>query len=111
MYLKPGFFRKTVASTNASERLIDGNLKVAWLRIQSEDDNTEPMYIGDSSVSATNGLELNIPLNAATDTQPAKYLDLGSTVMGAGNISLKDIWVLCGANGEGVLVFYLEWKD
>jgi len=109
MYLKPGFFAKTVADTGTAEQLTVSNLRVPWVRIQPEDDNSTPMYIGNSEVSATNGLELNIDLNDTTDIQSAKYIEFGSTLVGAGNISLKDIWVLCGTNGDGVLVFYLEW--
>jgi len=108
MYLKPRCFRKTVDSTNTAERLTDSNVKAVWVRIQPEDDNATPMYIGDSQVSTSNGLELIIDLLAATDMQGAKYLELGSTMDGAIPISLKDIWVLCGTNGDGVNCMYLE---
>ena len=108
MYLKAGFFRKTVATAGTEERLTTSNLRPVWVRIQPEDDNTKPMYIGDSQVSATNGLEINVDLLAATDMQSAKYIEFGSTRDGAIGISLKDIWVDTGNAGEGVEVFYLE---
>ena len=108
MYLKPGFFIKTVTTAGTAERLTDSKLRPVWVRIQPEDDNTVPMYIGDSQVSATNGLELNIDLNDTTDIQSAKYIEFGSTMPGAIPISLRDIWVDTGNAGEGVEVFYLE---
>lgn len=108
MYLKAGCFVKTVASNTAAERLTTSDLRPVWVRIQPEDDNSTPMYVGDNQVSTSNGLEINIDLLAATDIQSAKYVEFGSTMDGALGISLKDIWVLCGTSTDGVIVFYLE---
>lgn len=110
MYLKPGCFVKTVASTGLAERLTTSDLRPVWVRIQPEDDNTDatPMYIGSSDVSTSNGLELDIAATSTAKLQSAKYVEFGSTVDGALGISLKDIWALCGTNGDGVIVFYLE---
>jgi len=108
MYLKAGFFRKAITAAATAERLTDSNLKPVWVKIQPEDDNTKPMYLGDSQVSATNGLELNIDLLAVTDMQSEKSIEFGSTRDGAIGISLRDIWLDAGSTGEGVLVFYLE---
>lgn len=110
MYLKPGCFVKTVASNTVRERLTISDLRPVWVRIQPEDDNGDatPMYIGDSQVSATNGLELDINLTTTAKRDSATYIEFGSTMDGALPISLKDIWVLSGTSGDGVIVFYLE---
>lgn len=110
MYLKPGCFVKTVTSNTVAERLTNSELQPVWVRIQPEDDNTDatPMYIGGSDVSATNGLELDINATTTAKRDSATYVEFGSTIDGAIGISLKDIWALCGTNGDGVIVFYLE---
>lgn len=108
MYLKPGFLRKTVGTAGDQERLTNSDLRPVWLRIQPEDDNSTPMYIGDSEVSATNGLEFEVPPTGAADPQAVKSIEMGSTLHGALGISLKDIWVDAGTSTDGVLVFYLE---
>ena len=52
--LKPRGFLKTVAATDAPERLTTSNLVVPAALLQAELDNTGYVYIGDSSVSETN---------------------------------------------------------
>lgn len=110
MYLRPGCFVKTVTTAGTAERLTTSDLRPVWVRIQPEDDNTDatPVYIGDSQVSSSNGLELDINLTTTAKRDSAPYVEFGSTMDGAIGISLKDIWVDAGTSTDGVIVFYLE---
>ncbi len=95
--LKNGTFKKTITAAGTRERLTTSNLTVHQVVIQGIKGNTNDMYVGDSSVSATN---------------PGITLDArDSTSFGGGgdtSIPLKEIWLDADTNGEGVNVFYLE---
>ena len=108
MYLKPHCFRHV--NSAAAARLTTSDIKVPWVRIEAEDDNSGVMFIGDSQVSATNAIQLMFPTTGAANIQTQGFLELDAAHYGMADalISLKDIWVLAASSGDGVMVMYLE---
>lgn len=99
MYFKPQCFIKTSAA--AVVRLTTSDIKVPAVMLQAERSNTGVIYIGDSALSSSNyGIDL---ANADSHSFTAQELGLAS-----GYISLKDIWILASATGDGVSVTYME---
>ena len=78
---------KTVASAGTAEQLPD--VECLWATIQAKTGNTNPVFLGDSSVDSTNGYELSA---------------LESIVVPVSNLSL--LWLDVTTNGEGVNIMY-----
>ena len=113
MTLRPLAFNKTVTTAGTAERIYDGNLKVAWLRIQALAANgLDSVFVGDSTVDKTlkNGIDLIItfPDYAAANTAGTyPFLEMGSVNNHANLISLKDIWIDVDVSLDGVTVLAL----
>lgn len=78
---------KTVAAAGTAEQLPD--VECSWATIQAKTGNTNPVFLGSSSVDSTNGYEL-----AA----------LESIVVPVSNLNL--LWLDATTNGEGVNIMY-----
>lgn len=102
--LKPYVFRKAVTTAGTQERLSDSNIKCSYVRIQPEDSNTGVMFVGDSQVSSTLGIELMI--SAAAGVRSATHLELFAVDNDL--ISLKDIWVDAATSADEVQVFCMR---
>lgn len=100
MRLKPKAFRKTITTAGTRERLTTADRSIPAVVIQALTANTGIVYVGDSEVSATNGLELS-----AGDSITLENDDLGNA---DAKISLKDIWLDVSISTDGVVAFYLE---
>ena len=100
MELKPRTFAKTVTTAGTRERLTTSNKAVASVVLQAESSNTGVVYVGDSQVSASNGIALN-----ASNTIAFTNDDLGSS---DAKISMKDIWLDVSVSTDGVMAIYLE---
>lgn len=99
MYFKPHSF--IVTNTAAVTRLTTSDIKVSAVVISAERSNTGVVYIGDSALSTSNyGVDLGAGDSVIIDAQ-----ELG---MANAYISLKDIWHLSSASGDGVAVLYLQ---
>jgi len=96
-------FRKAVATAGIQERLTTNDIKVQWVRIQPEDDNTGVVFVGDSEVSSANGIELMV--SAAAGVRSVSFVEFSSKDVG-GEISLRDIWVDVATGVDGVIVAY-----
>ncbi len=92
---------KTVTTAGTAERLMPNNKVVSAVNIQALGDNTNNIYIGDSSVSSTSfGIELD-----ALDTVTISAETLG---MANVKINLADIWIDVDTGTEGVAALWLE---
>jgi len=100
MNLKFKAFRKTVSTAGTREQLTTSDNAVLSVMIQALASNTSYVYVGDNTVSSTNGMELAaggfITISNTDDSFPG------------GEISLKDIWIDVAVNGEGVSYSYIE---
>jgi hypothetical protein len=99
-YLKISHFKRFVTTAATRVPLTTANLKVPSVTIQAEVSNTGQVYVGDSSVSATNcGIELD-----SGDSITIDAASLGST---DALISLSDIWLDVSVSTDGVWCMYL----
>lgn len=89
----PSDNRKTVTNAGTAERLVAASLKVKWVVIQAEDDNTDAIAVGASSVVATAG------------SCQGTILFPSNTVTLYG-VDLTNIYINSRVNGEGANFFY-----
>ncbi len=104
--LKPYVFRKAVTAAGTRESLSASDIKCSYVRIQAESTNTGLMFVGDSQVSATLGIELKVSAQAGSRTVP--YMELFA--VGNDLISLRDIWVDAATTADEVQVLCMR-KD
>jgi len=99
MLLKTKSFQKTVAAAGTAEQLTENNgLNMPTVDIKALSTNAGLVYVGGSGVTSSNGYEL--AAGAAVSLEASREE----------RISLSDIWLDVGTNGEGVSVLYLEDK-
>lgn len=73
------------------------------LIIQAKHGNTGYIYVGDSTVSSTLGIEIGIPV--ASSTPPSLEISSGDEL----NISdLSEVYIDSSINGEGVNYLYVQ---
>ena len=72
--------------------------------LQAKNSNTGLIYVGDSSVAASNGLELKAgeSLSITGDNRNEGQSD---------EVVLADLWIDAAVNGEGVKVAYYKKRD
>lgn len=98
--LDVGQGEKTVAAAGTAEALLAGpttEIKVLSVTIKALSTNTGKVYIGDHTVAAANGFDLD----------PKDSLDL-ATDRADRAIDLSKIFVDAAQNGEGVRFIYLR---
>lgn len=100
MRVRPKVLKKAITTAGTKEQLTTADRPVPAVIIQALTANTGIIYVGDSEVSSTNGLELS-----AGDSITLENDDLGSS---GSIVSLRDIWLDASISGEGVVAFYLE---
>jgi len=96
-------FRKAVGTAGTQERLTTNDIKVQWVRIQPEDDNTGVVFVGDSEVSSASGIELMV--SAAAGVRSVSFVEFSASLIG-GEISLRDIWLDVATGADGVIAAY-----
>ena len=77
---------KTVAAAGTAEPLSATKLMACWLIVQGKVGNSDKVYVGDSTVSAANGICLDeVLLNHVTfpEMQGGYYIDLGQVYVDA----------------------------
>ena len=104
--LKPYVFRKAVAVAGTQERLSASNIMCSYVHIQAESTNTGLMFVGDSQVSATLGIELKVCAGGDADDRTVEYMELHGTDQNW--ISLRDIWVDAATGADEVQVFCMR---
>ena len=104
--LKPYVFRKAVTTAATQERLTTANIMCSYVRIQAESTNTGLMFIGDSQVSATLGIELKVCAGGDADDRTVESMELHA--IGNDLISLRDIWVDAATTADEVQVFCMR---
>ena len=86
---------KNVTAAGTAEALTSTRTIATWVIIQAKSGNTNAVYVGDSTVSSTNGHRL-----IATNTMPM-------FPGGGGNyINLANVYIDAAVNGEGVIFTY-----
>lgn len=93
-------FQKIVATAGTELPLTATSILVSKCRIRALDGNTGLVYVGDSTVSSTNGYPLTkgdeLVLEALLDNQDKNQLDLSA------------IYVDAASNADGVAVIYCD---
>jgi hypothetical protein len=87
MAVKSG--RKTMVAVGKAERLSTVSLLVSHVDIFALDGNADRVYVGDTDVRATSGMQSGWPLSAKESVTFQ-------------NVDLMDIWIAVAADGEGV---------
>jgi len=86
---------KTVAASGTRERLSSVHKIAAWITFQPLAANTNAVYIGGSTVSATSGLSMLVGDSAVT--WPVSDIN---------GYDLYEIWIDGATNGNGVQFIY-----
>jgi hypothetical protein len=87
--LTPNTLRKTIAAAGTAEALAASATPVSKAEVQADFDNTQSVFIGDSTVDSSNGIEL-IPGAAIT----------------LENVDLANMYADVDVNGEAVNILY-----
>jgi len=90
--------KKVVAAAATAEALSASTLLVAAYEIKADNSNTNQVYVGDSTVSSSNGYELDAGASH-------KYEDLAGR-NSATEVDLAKVFIDVDTNGEGVSVIY-----
>lgn len=86
---------KTVAAAGTRERLAASRTVADWVIVQALVANTNPVFVGGSTVAPTSGIRL-----ASGDAYQFPPIGQGPAY------NLADIWVDVTTNGEGVQFLY-----
>ena len=91
---------QAVAVAGTAEALVGSDTLATSVVIQAQKDNTGDMYIGDSTVDSTNGIEL----------QPGQSLTVEGEWIGGTqeSFNLADIWVDAATSGDEVRIIYVK---
>lgn len=92
---KYGDFRKTVTAAGTAERLSASSIVCKWAVVTAEEDNTNVVTLGGSTVVGALATRRGKPLF------PAQDITLE-------NVDLKEVYLDAITNGEGVTVFYAQ---
>ena len=100
MALRTQTFTKTVTTAGTRERLTERDISVPAVLIQAISTNTNDVYVGNDTVSNSQGIEI--------DARDAVYISAKDLGWAEEKISLREMWIDADTNGEGVNVMYLE---
>lgn len=95
--LVPG--SKSVTTAGTKVQLSATSTKVYWLDIQAKCDNTNYIYVGDSGLNNTIGIQLT----------PCSVLTISSGNTGKDPLNLTDIYIDSLVNGDGVRLNYWSY--
>lgn len=104
MKLTLNHFTKTVTTAGTREQLRSSGLKVPSAVIQALRGNSNPIFVGNSAVSATNHF---ISLTAGT-TITLSGAQFG---LAEAQFDLSKVWLDVTTNTEGVMVGYVEREE
>lgn len=97
-------FAVDATTAGTRKRLTVANILTPWVMLQALAANSGSIHVGDSTVSATNGINLNVPNMAGADLVTDHVIfDIHPD-----KISLRDIWIDTSNSGDDVMVTYLE---
>ena len=108
MKYKPKAFIVDVAAAGTAVQITTADIQTPWVMLQVCDGNTGSIFVGDSQVSSTNGIELKEADMGEPDLLAPHVI---MTVPAPATISLSDIWVDTSSSGDDVAVMYLERID
>lgn len=104
MKLKLSHFRKTVTTAGTREQLTTNTVKSPSVLIQALRANTNPIFVGNNSVSSTTHF---VSLSAGGSVN-LSAVDFG---WAGAQMDLSDIWLDVTTSGEGVVVGFLDRQE
>ncbi len=104
MKLKLSNFRKTVTTAGTREQLTTSQVKSPSVLIQALRANTNPIFIGNNSVSSTTHF-LSLSAGGSVTLSAVDFGWAGA------QMDLSNIWLDVTTNGEGVVCGFMERQD
>ena len=93
---------EVTSSTGARVQVSTSSIEVIEVIIQAKDTNTGSVYVGDSTVTSTNGLKLGAPETSRTPD----FVSFGTGGIPSNTINLNSLYIDPVNSNEGTNVFY-----
>lgn len=104
MLVNLNHFRKTVTTAGTREQLTTNTVKSPSVIIQALRANTNPVFIGNNSVSSTNHF-ISLSAGGSVNLSAVEYGLAGA------QIDMSKVWVDVTTSGEGFVVGYMDRQE
>lgn len=105
MKYKPRVIVTDCTTAGTRQRLTTAHIETSWVSLAPAGGNSGSIFVGDETVSATNGYELKDSDFTGSDIVAS---NLTWNLPQGSSIDLSDIWVDTDNSGDDMIAIYLE---